>query len=75
MEDVQFAGQDKILPYQDLSSQIHSLVPIRFKSPTYIATIANPDFDFLIKTHGQNHALLEKIGTDFNTNTHQMLKF
>ena len=28
-------------------------VPTRFKSSTYTATIANLDYDFLIKTHGQ----------------------
>ena len=30
LEDVQFAGQDKILSYQDLSSQIHSLNNLLF---------------------------------------------
>ena len=30
LEDVQFEGQDKILSYQDLSSQIHSLNNLLF---------------------------------------------
>ena len=30
LEDVQFAGQDKILSYQDFSSQIHSLNDLLF---------------------------------------------
>ena len=30
LEDVQFAGQDKILSYQNLSSQIHSLNNLLF---------------------------------------------
>ena len=30
LKDVQFSGQDKILSYQDLSSQIHSLNNLLF---------------------------------------------
>ena len=32
LKDVQFSGQDKILSYQDLSSQIHSLNNLLFLS-------------------------------------------
>ena len=61
LEDVQFAGQDKILSYQSFISNsffkqfaifFNSYgVPTRFKLST--ATIANLDLDFLIKTHGR----------------------
>ena len=62
LEDVQFARKNFVLPRSFISNSffkqfvvfVYSFgVPTRFKSSTYTETIANPDSDFLIKTHGQ----------------------
>ena len=62
LKNVRPVGRDKILFFQDLSSQIpfsrnlvlmsSSSVPIRFKSSIYTAIIANPISNFLMKMHG-----------------------
>ena len=63
LKNARSGGRDKILFFQDLSSQIFffkyfvvfvssSGVPTRFKSSTYTTIIANPVSDFLMKMHG-----------------------